>query len=813
MSSNRMAQLIRNKHWRNTPLGDMATWPPQLKTSVQIILDSRYPMFVWWGAHLINIYNDAYIPMLGNRHPTALGESASDIWADIWEVIDPQVQTVFQEGRATWNEELPLFMRRYGFLEETYFTFSYSPIRNEQEAILGLFCAVTEETSQVLKGRRLHTLRRISAVTEEADSVGEVCRLSAGVLTDNPFDIPFSLIYLWNDEQRALSLAAQSGLEADSRLTPLQITMDGDMCHPQPWWPLSLSDRCEETVFPVDVSLDVPGGAWPEPSRQGMVLPLESWETEKKSGYLIVGISSRLAIDDRYREFLNLLAKGISGGINRAQARTNERKRMEALAELNRAKTEFFSNVSHEFRTPLTLILGALDEAMNPKTTDSAAALAMAHRNTFRMLKLVNTLLDFSSLEAGRMKALFEPVDLSGLTNDLASSFESVMKKAGLDFVVTCPPLSKPVFVDRNAWEKIILNLLSNAFKFTMKGRVSVEVIQHAECVDVRVEDSGVGMSRETLLHVFERFFRARESLGRTFEGTGIGLALVKGLVQIHGGKIYVDSEPGRGSVFTVTLPFGFHHLPQEQVCHTPTEQADKSLVTTFILESGQWAGETSHELTRPKVLLEERESLPRTDQSRPIVLLVEDNRDMRDYLTRLLRAEYEVVSACDGQEALEQVHAIRPQLVLSDIMMPRIDGLELLTRLRANQELQSTPFIFLSARAGQEAEIDGLLTGADDYLVKPFSAKELLARVKKTLGLATMRRAAIEYESRFQHLAHHPEVMTWITDADGNCVFLSQTWYDFTGQTEATGMGEGWLSALHPHDRLSVQQAFHEAN
>lgn len=185
----------------------------------------------------------------------------------------------------------------------------------------------------------------------------------------------------------------------------------------------------------------------------------------------------------------------------------------------------------------------------------------------------------------------------------------------------------------------------------------------------------------------------------------------------------------------------------------------------------------------------------------------------MRDYLTRLLRADYEVVSVCDGQEALERIQMIRPHLILSDIRMPRIDGLELLTLLRSNQQWQSTPFIFLSARAGQEAEVEGLLTWADDYLVKPFSTRELLARVKKTLRLATMRRAAIEYESRFQHLAHHPEVMTWITEADGNCSFLSQAWYDLTGQTESTGLGEGWLSAIHPHDRSSIQEAFYDAN
>lgn len=409
-SSNQMAENIRNENWMETPLGEMAGWPAQLKTSVQIILDSRYPMFVWWGKHLINIYNDAYIPILGNRHPQALGACAPDIWSDIWEVIGPQAHIVFQEGRSTWNEDLPLFMRRHGFLEETFFTFSYSPIKNEQGDILGLFCACTEETSRVLKGRRLHTLRRMSAVTEKADSLEKVCLLSAEVLTGNPFDIPFSLIYLWDREERALSLAAQSGFQSDSLLTPLRLEIDGAMFHPQPWWPLSLSPRRDETVFTIDRQLNLPGGPWSEPPHQGMVLPVESWETQRQSGYLIVGLSSRLAIDDRYREFLNLLAKGISGAINRAQVRAEERKRIEALAELNRAKTEFFSNVSHEFRTPLTLILGSLEEAMQTTTFTTAPGVEVAHRNAVRMLKLVNTLLDFSSLEAGRMQAVFEPL-------------------------------------------------------------------------------------------------------------------------------------------------------------------------------------------------------------------------------------------------------------------------------------------------------------------------------------------------------------------------------------------------------------------
>lgn len=809
MPCNRMEEFIRTNDWTQTPLGGRDSWPKRLAATVQIILDSKYPMFIWWGEHLINLYNDAYIPVLGNRHPNALGEAAPIIWSDIWDVIGTQVRTVFEEGCATWNEELPLFMRRNGFLEETFFTFSYSPIKNDQGEVLGLFCACTEETGKVLKGRRLHTLREISSKTERSDSVNDVCRLSAEVMADNPYDIPFSLLYLWDDEEHGLRLEAQSGLQAGSAQAPAFILADGDDLHPQPWWPVLSSSTAEETEFSIDVAWGLPGGAWPEPSVQGMVLTLPSWGQGKKAGYLIVGTSPRLLVDDSYREFLILLARGISGSINRARSLTEERKRIESLAELNRAKTEFFSNVSHEFRTPLTLILGSLNELMQPGGSAAADTLEVAHRNTLRMLKLVNTLLDFSSLEAGRMKAEFEPVDLSKITKELASNFESAMKKAGLDFHVVCPPLSQPVFVDRGAWEKIILNLLSNALKFTLQGRVSLEVSQDAEGVEVRVRDSGVGISSEALSRVFERFYRAPKTSGRSFEGTGIGLALVKELVQMHGGRIEVHSECGKGSVFTITLPFGSHHLPADQVRSVSTPRSNHTLVQSFVLESAQWVPEAGREQPSQAGGPEIMESRHGAHGTRPLVLLVDDNRDMQKYITRLLRTEYDVVCASDGQEALERLETIHPHLILSDIMMPRVDGLSLLTRLRCKSDFQSTPFIVLSARAGQEAEVDGLLTGADDYIVKPFSARELLARVKKTLALATMRRAAIEYESRFQHLAHHPEIMTWMTDKDGNCLFLSQTWFEFTGQTEAAGLGEGWLSVVHPDDRASVREAF----
>lgn len=413
------------------------------------------------------------------------------------------------------------------------------------------------------------------------------------------------------------------------------------------------------------------------------------------------------------------------------------------LRELDRAKTAFFNNVSHEFRTPLTLQLGPLEDALadpaDPLPPRQRERIEIVRRNSLRLLKLVNSLLDFSRLEAGRTQAVFEPVELGALTAELASNFRSAFDTAELGFVVDCPALPEPVHVDRDMWEKIVLNLISNAFKFTFEGEVVVSMRADASHAMLQVRDSGTGIASEEHDKIFERFHRVKGTQARIHEGSGIGLALVRGLVTLHGGSVDVVSMPGIGSTFTVRIPFGTAHLPQDRLGAPRAQATTLTGPEAFVEEMLRWIRSREEA---------ERAAAVRPDgapSEAPVerVLLVDDNADMREYLGRLLAEHWEVEAAPDGLAALEAVRRQTPDLVLSDVMMPLLDGFGLLLALREDPATRSIPVILLSARAGEEEAIEGLDAGADDYLVKPFAARELLARVRVHLELARVRREA----------------------------------------------------------------------
>ncbi|HET9228433.1 MAG TPA: ATP-binding protein [Thermoanaerobaculia bacterium] len=689
--SSEMGERILAFDWSRTPLGPIESWPLNLKTTVGILLNSRYPMFVWWGREMINLYNDAYIPVLGKRHPDALGRPAPEIWGDIWSVVGPQAETVLNEGRATWNEERLLLMERHGFVEETYFTFSYSPVPGDGGGVAGVFCACTEDTGRVLSERRLKTLRALADKATEARTVRDACALAARTLEGNPNDLPFALLYLLDDSGGQARLAETINTPPES---PATIDPDG-------------LDRWQG---------------------RAAVLPLSrAGAGELPAGFLVAGLSPRLAFDDDYRGFLEVAAGQIANAIANARAYEEERQRAEALAELDRAKTAFFSNVSHEFRTPLTLMLGPLEEllAEGPPSA-SRERLEVAHRNALRLLKLVNTLLDFSRIEAGRIQAAYEPTDLAALTADLASGFRSAVERAGLRLEVDCAPLGEPVWVDREMWEKVVLNLLSNAFKFTFAGEIEVRLRREGDHALLTVRDTGTGIPAAELTRIFERFHRVKDARGRTFEGSGIGLSLVQELVKLHGGKVSVESEVDQGTLFTLSIPLGKKHLPADRI------EAARSLDSTAP------RGEAYVESWASREELE-----PRTAEPGTRILLADDNADMRDYVRRLLGREHEVVAVADGAEALRLAREQPFDLVLADVMMPRLDGFGLLAGLRSDERTRTLPVILLSARAGEEAQVEGMEAGADDYLVKPFSARELLARVDAHLRLQRIRREA----------------------------------------------------------------------
>ncbi|MEH2070191.1 MAG: ATP-binding protein [Nostoc sp.] len=468
--------------------------------------------------------------------------------------------------------------------------------------------------------------------------------------------------------------------------------------------------------------------------------------------------------------------------IQEQAAREEERQRAESLAELDRAKTLFFSNVSHEFRTPITLLLAplqdALSDSVNPLTSSQRERLELAHRNSLRLLKLVNTLLDFSRIEADRLKANYEPTDLSTYTAELASVFRSAIENANLQLVVDCPPLPDPIYVDREMWEKIVLNLLSNALKFTFEGIISVSLKPKANTVELMVSDTGVGISPSELPHLFERFYQVKGAKGRSYEGSGIGLSLVQELVKRHGGAIAVTSAVDQGTTFTVTIPTGIAHLPAGQIWVASTLPSTAVTANAFVEEAllwlpeqeeggrGQGAGGTaldestefqlqSSEIKAQSSEIKAQSSEVKVQSSkRARILLVDDNADMRGYLKRLLNQYYEVETVNDGLAALTAIRRGESaiyDLVLADVMMPRMDGFELLRSLRASLNTQTIPIILLSARAGEESRLQGLETGADDYLIKPFSARELLARVDANLKLAQLRREAVYREQVMQ--------------------------------------------------------------
>lgn len=792
------AEYMRQLPWETTSLGAVETWPQSLKTAIRIMMTSRQPIWIGWGPDLIYLYNDAYKPIIGGRHPWALGKPTKEVWREIWPEIAPMLATAMSGTEGTYVEEQLLIMERNGYPEETYYTFSYSPIPDDNNNAGGIICANTDDTQRVIGERQLALLRHLAAQTAGTQSWQEVCERSISALTTNQHDLPFVALYL-EDPSGQLMLAGLAGLEFGHAAAPPVLDFDSSP------WPLAkpLYEHRAEVVDDLARLFggDLPCGAWREPPHSAVVLPLTPTGETGRTGMLVVGLNPFRLYDGNYRGFLNLLTGQISAALANAQAYEEERRRAEALAEIDKAKTIFFSNVSHEFRTPLTLMLGPLQQALENAQLPEVVRtdLDAAHRNGLRLLKLVNSLLDFSRVEAGRMQALFTPEDLPTLTADLASNFRSACERAGLTLSIDCPPLAEPVYVDRDMWEKIVFNLLSNAFKFTFNGGISIRIRTLDRCIEILFSDTGVGIPEADLPHVFERFRRIEESHGRSHEGTGIGLALVRELVRLHGGTIDVTSSRSAGTCFAIRLPRGNQHLPAEQVSTGRFQSTSAIRAQAFVEEALRWLPESASTAAEAAAPI-----------SRQRILLADDNADMRHYIQRILADLYEVVAVADGEAALAQVAIQRPDLVLSDVMMPRLDGFGLLKALKANEETRDLPVILLSARAGDEAEIEGLDAGADAYLIKPFNARELKARVRAVLAKEEARR---EQENHFRIIADNAPTILWTTDADGVCTYLSRQWYEFTGGTAAQDLGFGWLERVHPGDLGPTRAIFLGAN
>ena len=733
-----MDSLIRATDWSQTPIGAPHTWSPTLRTLVGFLLANRFPLLLWWGPQYIQIYNDAYRPIPGIKHPKSLGQPASECWAEIWDIIGPLIDTPFNGGPSTWMEDIALEINRHGYMEETHFTIAYSPVPDETapRGIGGVLATVHEITGKVVAERRVAALRDLGTGARDAVTAEEACAMAAVTLARHDLEIPFALIYLIEPDRRHARLVGATGLAPGGSLSPALIDLAADGV-----WPIARAMGAEElqVVKQLDPgAFGVAIGPWSDPPQTAVVVPIRSSKAHEPAAVLVAGVSVRLALDDLYCSFFDLVAAQIATAIAKARAYEEERRRSEALAELDRAKTLFFSNVSHEFRTPLTLMLGPLEElraSIGEAQPEAREQVDSAHRNALRLSRLVNALLEFSRMEAGKVQATYEAVDLASLTGELVSTFRSACEKAGLRLTVECDSLTEPMFVDRDMWEKIVLNLLSNAFKFTFEGEINVRLARTEGGVELQVADTGTGIPESEMPRLFERFHRIQGAVGRSVEGTGIGLAMVHELVKLHGGTVQAASTEGQGTTFSVRLPFR-SAPPQARVRSMGGTNAQQ-----FAQEAMQWLADDAHASAAAAPLEPPTATSATTEAAqRAHILVADDNADLRAYLGRLLSPSYRVTAVSDGDQALSLALELRPDLVLADIMMPKLDGISLVKALRADPAVAGVPVILLSARAGEEAKIEGLDTGADDYLVKPFSAAELTARVRSQLALVRAR-------------------------------------------------------------------------
>ncbi len=699
--------------WSATVLGPRDSWPALLRLLLDLCLDSEFPVQISWGPELLVLYNEAYIPLLGaEKHPWALGRPASEVGPHLWPGSEHHLREVMQTGRPYHSGDQRLIINRHGYPEEAYFTCSLSAIRDSDGTIVGLFNAITETTQHLLYERRLQVLRRLGAVSITADdSLASTCRAAVEVIGKTRESVPFLAVFLQDHPGEAPRRVAGYGFDDNA-------AAGCELVEPAPTnGPVLEVMEHGGTVLVSGLRERYPGvfAAGPlgplEPD-QAFVLPVILLGTRKPMGVLVIGVNPYWRPDEAYTAFAAMAARQLGVMITDAISYQSERKRQQALAELDRARTEFFQNVSHELRAPLTMLLAPLQDILDePGVVLPAAArdtVATSIRAAEGLQRVVDALLDTSRAESGALAPDLEEIDLASVTADLVEVCKPAMEgRLHLRIDVPAEPLR--AYVDRIMWTTIVNNLVNNALKFTPAGEVAVSLGGDDSQVVLTVTDTGVGIARDEQAQIFQRFHRASNSDQQP--GSGIGLSLVAEMAAAHGGSVEVDSEPGVGSQFVVRLP----RYDRAQAAVEPTESA-----------------------AEPQA---EREPA-----GRPRLLIIEDEPDLRRYLTKLFTKDgYAVEAAADAATASTALERNAPDLMITDVMLRGQSGLDVLTALRQEERMARLPVVVLTARADAETAIEAFAAGADDFVVKPFNSAELLARVRAHHQMSQLRDLAID--------------------------------------------------------------------
>ncbi|PUZ24349.1 PAS domain S-box-containing protein [Chitinophaga costaii] len=793
-----LGALMMAKDWGQTSLGNVEEWPQNLKTCVQIILNSRKPMFIWWGKDHIHLFNDAHHLMRGNKQPIVVGIPAAQAWPEGWKYLGDHVSGNLLHTENSIDEGLLIITHRNGYLEETYCSFSLSAVPGNDGLHAGIICTNSDDTQRIIYQRQLHTLRNLNKITLDRMDKRTVFQATMKVLAENPADFPFACLYETAVNSSQATLVNCNPPSYVTTLFPEKVDITRDNT---PWhlWQVISSGKQAIARQLRSRYKELPTGPWQMPPDEALILPILCSGQAQPAAVLIVGLNPYRPLDDPYQSFFQLVVNQLANSLSTVYYSQSNSTGTGIPTAIDQDKTFFFSYMSHKFGSLIPLLLKPLDNLLaqpNDNSQEFTQNIKSILRNTLRALQMTNYLLNFSRKEAGKATAQFSPVALGDFTTYLANSFRSVIEKAGLKYEIYCEPSSAPVYVEMEMWETIVLHLLYNAYKYTLQGKILVTIHYEQRFAVLRVTDTGIGIPHEAMSHIFERFQHVGQSTSRTPEGEGISLALVKELVNLHGGNTQVSSTLGKGSVFTVSIPMGEAHLSTAQII-PPRPSYHTHLQELFLRD-------TFHNF---------RPATPppsTTSSANPLVLLVDDNVDLRAVMQRLLLPHTQIITADNGQQALETIQRQRPDLVITDVVMPVMDGLTLLRHLKANHHTAYIPVILLSAEDHEAARTEGYELGADDYLVKPFSAKELLARVCSRLK----SNKPLRYTSHQLHniFERAPMAIALLVGPDFRMEVVNDKMLENTGRTHEALINRPMLEAMPELNEQGIGALLHEA-
>ncbi|WWC87709.1 uncharacterized protein L201_002601 [Kwoniella dendrophila CBS 6074] len=829
-------EMVENIDWKKTPLGDRSKWRDVIDPILSIVFESKSSDCVWLGPDLRQVYNKGYSQLLD--HPRSMGRPAKEVWASVWDTIEPYVK-LCMSGTAVFKDNDPIFFKRYGnnVLMEHYHSWRYVPIAGKDGSILGIFNQSVETTEKVLQDRRLASSRDLAERMLIVRSMDEYFGAVVEVLEENSKDAPFFMCYkIQQTENNSAHVQVQATLEAtvgvpenhpsaekklSFTLPPIRTRANfgpnadrlssptlsaisalssgsGRVCHVTSdghQWPILKALNTRQCVIVDDCSELIEGYSicqWDELPFAAIVIPICSdGSIEVPDGVIIMGLNVRRPFDAEYDGWVNGIRSQLVSTLANVKAAEAEQRMEEDNARMEKAKAAWFRGAAHDLRSPLTLIAGPLSDLMDDNPTPKQrTALVTAQRNIDRLMRLVNALMDFSRLEAGRMEGRFLPTDLGSFVTDLAALFRPAVERLGIQYTIDVEPCDHLVYVDPTLFETIISNIIGNALKYTEKGSITVQV-RYTDHAEISVIDTGVGIPEDEVPLVTEWYHRATTAIHAGTQGSGLGLALAKELLRLHCGDLIVSSKTAstpnqpHGSTFTARIPLSFKPLPPTSSMTTSKFGSYGAAVANEVLRWNKEDGESSSSdgVTTDSILgsnskFSDGFLFEKTDT----VLLVEDNTDMRNYIKQILTPFCTVIEASNGQQALEMAISNPPNLILSDMLMPKMNGLELLQEIRNHPNTKIIPMVLLSAIAGDESRVEALMMGAEDYLAKPFKPKELVARVHLHLQVgkkrAHLEKLYLERETEIAVLSDYcPSGIMRANSNTGEITYANKAW------------------------------------